>query len=145
MSLVWIDGRSSPGLVQQLQMLQSAAGVTPLPGWFMRGAELPLLTLAILDANGVPIGVGSIQAIGDVGRHTPSAMGLAICVSSTHRGRGLGTLLNSRLLATGLVEFRAGFVHEIVDDPTGSSRRMNLRCGLRENNDSHYLFAQRNV
>lgn len=143
MSLVRIDGRSSRDLVQELQMLQSALGVTPLPGWFMRGTELSLLTLAILDSNGVPIGVGSIQAIGGLGRHAHTAMGLAICVSSSHQGRGLGTLLNSWLLATGLAEFRAGFVQEIVDDPAGSSRRMYVRCGLHNDYDSHYLYAER--
>lgn len=143
MSLVHIDGRSSRGLVRELQALQSTSGVTPLPGWFMRGVELSVLTLAILDSHGTPIGTGSIESIGGIGRHASAAMGLAICVSSSHRGRGFGTLLNSRLLATGLPKFNAEFIQEIVDDVAGSSQRMNERCGLRADKNSHYLFAER--
>ena len=139
---VGITQQSPPSLVRGVQELQSICGITPLPGWYLRGVELPVLTVAIVDSRGAPIGVGSVQDIGSAGSDARSAVGLAICVAEQHRGRGLGTLLNSRLLADGLMRFGSGRVQEIVDDPASGSMRMNERCGLRRDPASHYLFAE---
>ncbi|MEZ4302442.1 MAG: hypothetical protein R3B70_46370 [Polyangiaceae bacterium] len=140
--LVRIGPRSPPELVRGIQLLQDASGITPLPGWYMRGVELPVVTLAIVDSRGAPIGAGSIQTIGSGGEGELTAMGLAICVSAPHRGIGLGTWLNRQLLITAVVELGAGFLQEIIDDPASGSRRMNQRCGLVEDVRSHYLFAE---
>lgn len=136
-----IGSHSPAALVRALQELQAASGVTALPGWYLRGLELPVSTVAVVEPHGACIGVGSIQCIGRAGGAL-SAMGLGICLSQKHRGSGLGTLLNSHLLTAGLTRFESERVHEIVEDPAGGSRRMNERCGLVADPEWHYLFGE---
>ena len=135
-----IDHCSSRELVRNTQNLQRASGITPLPGWHLRGLELPVLSLALVNNHGVPVGAGSIQDLETEGPR--SAMGLGICIAHAWQRRGLGVLLNSRLLAAGLQEFGWNRVVEIVDEPAGGSLRMNERCGLKLDQKACFLFGE---
>lgn len=126
--------------VRALQMLQQDAGLTPVPGWVLRGLDGRTCTTLLMDSTDAVRGAVSLQSL--VFGSEPASMGFGLCIAPEQVGRGLAQRLNARAMAQA-VEAGARWTMEIVA-PTGSaSRRVNEACGLARHPTDCFVFAQR--
>lgn len=126
--------------VRALQMLQQDAGLTPVPGWVLRGLDRRTRTTLLMDSADGVRGAVSLQRL--VFGSEPASMGFALCIAPEQAGRGLAQRLNARAMAQAIEE-GARWTMEIVA-PTGSaSRRVNQACGLARHPTDCFVFAER--
>lgn len=137
--VAWL-GRDTPGdLVSALQLLQHANGITPIPGWVLRGNDGRTRTSVIVDVQGGIHGGVSMQQVQY--RGMTAAMGFGLCISGASEGRGWARYLNARVIRKAAASGAAWFM-EIVAPRSVASQRVNLACGLRTNEGECFLFAE---
>lgn len=130
---------SPPRTIAELQALQQAQGIVPIPGWILRGLDGVTSTTILVDYGGAVRGGICMQSIfvGD----EPSSMGFAFCIDGALVGTGLGTWLNARATHDALGR-GATTVMEITAKEGSASRRVNEKCGLTDDPRSCVIFAE---
>lgn len=136
-----LDTQSPPAWVKSLQKIQEDTGVTPIPGWILRGSDgVTKTTVAFDDEDAIAGGV-SVQRICFGG--TIAAMGLGLCIARRYEGKGHGRRLNASALMGALAEPGVGMALEIVSAGPSGSRNINERCGLLPVRNWCFLFGER--
>jgi RimJ/RimL family protein N-acetyltransferase len=117
---------------RRIQALMHAAGVVPFSGSLLTGAFGPATTIALATADGEVVAT----AHGYLPHNAASPYrqygwgGLA-AVADAWRGRGLGTYVNARMIASLFHDLDATHAYELVSPGNAASRRMVEHCGLR--------------
>jgi len=133
-------GQHTPATsVVQLQALQHANGITPIPGWILRGADGLTRTYVLTDGQGTVQGGISMQKMSF--RGSPAAMGFGLCIATSSAGRGWARYLNARAIRDA-AGWEASWFMEIVSPRLFASQRANQACGLRVDDDACFLFAE---
>jgi hypothetical protein len=138
-SYVALDASSAPECIKAVQTCQHNAGVTPLPGWILRGLDDLSRGTALIDSTGNIMGSHTTQLI-PFRRHR-AMMGLALCLDPMAAGQGHGVRLAAHGFYFGLL---AGGEHAlaIVEPGHRRSHRVHRSCGLTRDPKYCFLFAE---
>ena len=134
-----LDADAEPADVLRLQELQEAAGLTPLPGYVLRGDGVRSFTLVLRDEHRLPQGGASVLDLSQPDRS--EAMVFAVFLQPSVRGCGYSYSLNTAALQLGAERFAARTLIEVVETGNRASMRMNLACGLKLDPHRGYLFV----
>lgn len=133
-------GQDAPGeSVSALQSLQHSTGITPIPGWVLRGSDGKTRTSVIVDRQGGIHGGLCMQQIQY--RGVAASMGFGLCIAAALEGRGWARYLNARAICKAAGSGVAWFM-EIVAPQSVASQRVNQACGLRVIDAECFLFAE---
>ena len=117
--------------VAALQACLDAAGLPPLPGYFLRGRLEPTLTLVLRDPAG---GIAGCAVAMDEAGAGPGFAGWyfpsSVAVAAPWRGQGLGRWLNAAAIDLARREGGAHHVQQGVTPGNQVSQRMIRACGL---------------
>lgn len=117
--------------IDAVQALNAATGVSPYPAYYMCGDAVPVLTLCISDADGALAATASAAyRYHPRSRLAGTLFAGMVSVSSAHRRRGLGKLVNARMLVESQARFGWTSAKEQVAADNAASRAMILACGL---------------
>jgi len=118
--------------IARIQALMGAVGVVPFSGSMLAGALGPATTVAFADRDGnvVAAAHGYLPHNIHSDRHGHAWGGL-VAVAETHRGKGLGTFVNARMVVSAFNDLQATHIYELVSATNAPSRRMVEACGLR--------------
>ena len=121
--------------IEAVQALNDATGVSPYPAYYSRSEALPVVTTCIFDGSGVLVATASAA----YRYHCESRLagylfaGM-VSVSSDHRRKGLGRVVNAVMLAESHKRFGWAVAKEQVAPDNPASRAMVEACGL-DNSD----------
>lgn len=123
--------RPDAATVEASQILNEATGVAPAPAYFLRGDAVPSMLTLLHDADGTLVGCAS----GTMRYHPDGPLGGwlfagSVSVAPEHRGRGLGAVLNARLLRDSQARFGWRAVLEQARADNLGSVGMITKCGL---------------
>jgi RimJ/RimL family protein N-acetyltransferase len=128
-----ISMATSPDLLHQVQELMQSCGVAPLPGYILRGQEIPTLAEFVITPLDEVVATGA-----GIFRHNPAGpygkaahVGL-LATEQSHRGKGFARLLLARIILACYDEFGAEFVHTGVRTDNIPSQRVCSDCGLAD-------------
>lgn len=128
------------GFVRDFQELMHRCGVAPLPGYILRGRDLPTVAEAVLSSRKQVLAVG-----GGIFRHNPKGpygkwahVGF-LATDRDHRGQGLARLLLARIIVACYEEYGAETVHTGVRSQNVPSQIVCRACGLQ--NSGMYFVA----
>ena len=130
---------SSVDQIRALQKLQAELGLTPVPGWVLRGTDSVTRTFVLLDTADCVQGGVSIQLIPY--RRSIGAMGFGLCIEPSYARRGYAKRLN----ATAMMDANtrgARWMMEVVAPGASSSKHVNATCGLTTQLGECFLFAK---
>ena len=117
---------------QAVQAFMGANGVSPFSGSMLVGDDGPARTVTILDQHDNLAATAYAFFPHNVhSKHNKSAWGGLAAVSPTHRGKGLGKLVNAKMVADSIADLGATSIHEYVAATNMPSRKMVEACGLR--------------
>jgi hypothetical protein len=117
--------------VSALQALMDGAGIVPFSGSMLTGACGPATTVSVRDGDSVVAAAHGYlphNAFSPFHRH---AWGGLVAVAERQRGKGLGSYINARMVASAFRDLGATHVYELVSASNVPSRRMVEACGLR--------------
>ncbi|AKT39564.1 GNAT family N-acetyltransferase [Chondromyces crocatus] len=152
-------------IVQEVQAMQEVAGLAPLPGWYLRGADGQALTLILRDRAGRLAGsatVGAATSTEERGASVvrepqlalmsvevsparpPEGMGVLVnhCLRQDARGRGLGVLLSSEALRAACERFSLQSLVAITAEHDDRARRIARRCGFSPHPSEGVVFVE---
>ena len=117
--------------IDQSQHLNQATGVAPTPAYYLRGEHLPSVLTCLRDAQNTLIACASATM-----RYHPDGplsgwlFAGAVSVSPNHRRKGLGVMVNAKLLCDSHKAF--GWINalEQANADNAASVGMITRCGL---------------
>jgi len=120
-------------LLHSFQKLMNGCGVAPLPGYILRGQEVPAIAEMVINPLGevVATGVGLF-------RHNPEgSYGKAahvgfLATKPSHRGKGFARLLLARIILASYQEYSAELLHTGVRAENTPSQRVCQNCGLED-------------
>lgn len=122
-----------PLQMQKLQELMQNCGVAPLPGYILRGQEIPTIAEMIITPQDEIVATGA-----SIFRHNPDGVyGKAahvgfLATENGHRGKGLARLLLARVILASYEKFSAELVHTGVRPDNIPSQRVCQSCGLED-------------
>jgi RimJ/RimL family protein N-acetyltransferase len=115
-----------------IQSMMGAAGVVPFSGSMLTGALGPATTVAFGDRDGKVVAAAHGYLPHNVhSDHHRHAWGGLVAVAESHRGKGLGTFVNARMVVSVFQDLEATHIYELVSTTNVPSRRMVEACGLR--------------
>lgn len=117
----------------RFQELMQRCGVAPLPGYILRGQEMPTIAEMVIATGDevVATGVG-------IFRHNPEgSYGKAahvgfLATEPSQRGKGFARLLLARIILACFEEYEAELVHTGVRPDNVPSQRVCRKCGLED-------------
>lgn len=116
----------------RIQAMMAAAGIVPFSGSMLSGDIGPAVTVALADASGgIAASAHAYLPHNVASRHRKHAWGGLVAVDESHRGRGLGRLINALMVTRAFRDLGASHVYELVSASNDVSRRMVESCGLR--------------
>ena len=137
---------SPPERVAALQACLEAAGLPPLPGYFLRGRLEPTLTLALLEPAG---GIAGCAVAMDEAGAGPEFQGWyfpsSVAVAAPWRGKGLGRWLNAEAIDMARRDGGAHHVQQGVTAGNNVSQRMIRGCGLAAVSSQVGVLATREI
>jgi len=152
--------------VLDLQEMQAAAGLAPLPGWFLHGAEGRAVTLALRDDRGALAGSATVcvapgpgEAAAQAARDgaqldrldpaaptpdlpAPMGMPVSVCLRSDARGQGLSPVLAGAALRAGCERFALRGVYAAVRARDAVALRVAARCGFSPHPSEAVVLAE---
>jgi GNAT superfamily N-acetyltransferase len=150
--------------IRAIQELQAAAGQSPLPGWYLRGAEGRALTLALRDPAGAVAGAATVCAVhrrdegaaraekgaaqlGSLDGHSgeiPPLTGMPVCacLREDARGQGISPTLTSAALRAGCERFGIRWFYGVVQADDEVAIRMAIRCGFAPHPSEAVVLAE---
>jgi Acetyltransferase (GNAT) family len=116
---------------RNIQTLMGSVGVVPFSGSFLAGEYGPVVTVAIGDFQGNALAAahGYLPHNGFSAFHRHAWGGL-VAVAESHRGMGLGSFINARMVTDVFARLGATHICELVSATNIPSRRMVESCGL---------------
>lgn len=132
--LVDLDEPKDPAgeYTASIQALMGSAGIVPFSGSLLVGDLGPARTVVVGDKTGAVAAAAHGYLPHNV--HSPFhryAWGGLVAVAEAHRGKGLGTYINARMIVSVFRDLGATHVYELVSASNAPSRRMVESCGLR--------------
>lgn len=117
--------------IRSVQTLNAETGVSPYPAYYSRGDAVPVITLSILDAGGELVATASAAFRYHAEcRLAGTLFAGMVSVSPSHRGKGLGKLVNAVMMIESQKAFAWTTVKEQVAVDNVPSRAMIKACGL---------------
>jgi RimJ/RimL family protein N-acetyltransferase len=118
--------------MRHIQALMDAAGVVPFSGSLLAGVLGRATTVAIGEANGTIVACAHVNLPHNrYSAHHRYAWGGLVAVTASQRGKGLGSYVNARMVASAFRDLDATHVYELVSATNIASRRMVDSCGRR--------------
>ena len=118
--------------ITRIQELNVETGVSPYPAYYSRGGAVPIVTVCLVDERGDLVATASATDRHHLAsRLAQTCFAGMVSVSPGHRGKGLGKLVNARMLMESLDRFAWRQVHEQAAPDNVPSRAMIEGCGLR--------------
>lgn len=128
-----ISPATRPEQVIRFQELMQRCGVASLPGYILRGQEIPTVAEMIIAPGDEVVATGA-----GIFRHNPGGpYGKAahvgfLATEQGQRGRGFARLLLARIIVACFEEYAAEFVHTGVRPDNVPSQRVCRNCGLED-------------
>lgn len=123
--------RPTDDQIRAVQALNVETGVSPYPAYYSRGDAVPTVTLCILDARGELVATaGAAFRYHAECRLAGTLFAGMVSVSPSHRGKGLGKLVNAVMMVESHTLFAWTTVKEQVATDNVPSRAMIRACGL---------------
>ena len=128
-----ISAETSPEQLRSSQELMQSCGVNALPGYILRGYEVPTVAEMVINAQDEVVAVGA-----GLFRHKPEGLyGKAahvgfLATKPGQRGKGFGRLLFAQIILACYQEFTAEIVHTGVRADNVPSQRVCRKCGLED-------------
>ena len=128
-----ISADTSPEQLRSFQELMQSCGVNALPGYILRGHEIPTVAEMLINPQDEVVAVGA-----GLFRHNPQgAYGKAahvgfLATEPSQRGKGFGRLLLARIILACYQEYAAELVHSGVRADNVPSQRVCRKCGLED-------------
>ena len=125
--------------LRSFQKLMQVCGVAPLPGYILRGQEVPAIAEMVISPRDEIVATGAI-----IFRHNPEgSYGKAahvgfLATEPSQRGKGLARLLLARIILAGYQEYAAELIYTGVHAENIPSQRVCRNCGL-EDSDMYFL------
>lgn len=117
---------------QRIQAFMAATGVVPFSGSLLTGAAGPATTLVVGDREGDLAAVAHGYLPHNASsRYSGHAWGGLVAVDERMRGKGLGSYINARMVASVFRDLGATHIYELVSATNIPSRRMVHACGVR--------------
>ena len=132
-SIERVSVETHPHQLRKFQKLMQSCGVAPLPGYILRGQEIPTVAEMIINAQDEVMATG----VG-IFRHNPGGFyGKAahvgfLATESSQRGNGFARLLLARIILASYEEYAAELVHTGVRSENIPSQRVCQNCGLED-------------
>lgn len=137
-----LDKNTATKEVLAIQKLHVQCGLTPLPGWFLRGGAPGVVCLTLHHNNKELVGAGVVQRLapGLLGAHATAVI-LGLCVAPNFRGHGLGILLNQACIGVARHDLKAHQAFEIIEHQNEASQQLNRKCGFQPRADLGFVFV----
>lgn len=116
--------------IKDTQAMMASAGLVPFSGSMLTGKIGRSVTIIIGDEAGVVATAHGYMPHNAFSPYRGYAWGGLVAVAETHRGRGLGKLVNALMIERVLKELGASHIYELVSASNVPSRRMVEACGL---------------
>lgn len=117
--------------IRSVQELQSAVGLTPLPGALLRGHHGPATTIIQYDECGRLIASATIVGLSDVGPgYANTAILVGVSVAPQIQGQGLGSGITAASLLAARNVLGASRVIAVVHPANEAALRTNARFGM---------------
>lgn len=117
--------------IDRSQVLNQQAGVAPLPGYYLAGRDVPSMLPCLWDESGQLAACASASMrYHPEGRLVGWLLAGGVLVADRHRRKGLGALINARLLIDSHRAFGWRMVLEQARADNAASVGMIQRCGL---------------
>lgn len=134
-----ISAATPASQLQQVQFLMQQCGVTPLPGYILRGQEIPALAEFVMTPEDEVAATGAgIMRHNPTGPYGKAAHVGFLATEPSHRGQGFARLLLARIILACYEEFAAELAHTGVRADNIPSQRVCQRCGL-EDSGTYFL------
>jgi len=118
--------------IDQFQRLNQATGVAPLPAYYLRGEYIPSALTCLRDAqNTLVAGASAVMRYHPDGPLAGWLFAGSVSVDPAHRRKGLGVLVNAKLLADSHKAFGWACALEQAKADNAASVGMITRCGLQ--------------
>lgn len=118
--------------MRRLQAMMAGAGLVPFSGSMLTGAIGNATTVLIGDAEGnVAACAHGYMPHNAYSPYHGYAWGGLVAVMETHRGKGLGKVINALMIRRVFRDLKASHIYELVSASNVASRRMVEACGLR--------------
>jgi RimJ/RimL family protein N-acetyltransferase len=114
-------------------------GVAPLPGYVMRGQEIPTVAEMIIAPEDEVVATGvSLFRHNPEGPYGKAAHVGFLATEPSQRGKGFGRLLLARIIVASYQEYGAEMVHTGVRPDNVPSQHVCRNCGL-EDSGTYFL------
>jgi hypothetical protein len=118
--------------IQRLQAMMAGAGLVPFSGSMLTGAGGGATTIMIGDAQGnVAACAHGYMPHNGYSPYHRYAWGGLVAVMESHRGKGLGKVINASMISRVFRDLKASHIYELVSASNVASRRMVEACVLR--------------
>jgi len=129
----WISAATPAGQLNKFQDLMQRCGVAPLPGYILRGQEIPSVAEMIITPRGevAATGAGVFRHNSESDYEKAAHVGF-LATEPSQRGKGLARLLLARVILACYEELAAELVHTGVRADNIPSQRVCRDCGLED-------------
>lgn len=117
--------------IRSTQAMMASAGLVPFSGSLLTGEIGRSVTIIMGDSDGVVATAHGYMPHNVFSRYRSYAWGGLVAVAESHRGKGLGKLVNALMIDQVFRKLGASHVYELVSASNIASRRMVEACGLR--------------
>ncbi|MEQ8783701.1 MAG: GNAT family N-acetyltransferase [Roseibium album] len=115
----------------EVQAFMAENGIAPFSGTKLAGLDGPAVTIAIEDeSNSLAAVAHAYFPHNKYSRYNRWAWGGLVAVSPSHRGMGLGKIVNAKMVSECFSRFDADFIYELVAASNIPSRKMIEASGL---------------
>ncbi len=122
---------ASTSAVREVQDLQIAVGLTPLPGAFLRGTHGRVSTVLFHDANGDLKASATVVDLSGVSAElAETAILVGVSVAPDMQGRGLGSAITAASLLEARASLGARRIIAVVSPTNTAAFRTNARFGM---------------
>jgi predicted acetyltransferase len=128
-----ISATTPPHRLHQFQKLMQSCGVAPLPGYILRGQEIPTVAEMVITPQDevVATGVGIFRHSLESSYEKAAHVGF-LATEPSQRGNGFARLLLARIILASYEEYEAELVYTGVRADNVPSQRVCRNCGLED-------------
>lgn len=128
-----ISTATPPHQLQKVQQLMQNCGVAPLPGYILRGQDIPTVAEMIITTQDevVATGVGIFRHNPEGSYRKAAHVGF-LATEPSQRGKGFARMLLARIILASYEEYAAELVHTGVRSDNIPSQRVCRICGLED-------------
>lgn len=128
-----IDAATPPEQIVGCQELMQTCGVAPLPGYILRGQEVPAIAEVLINSRHRIVATGvSIFRHNPTGPYAKAAHVGFLATEPAERGQGFAQLLLARINLASIEERGASLLHTGVRAANEVSQHVCRQCGLED-------------